>query len=328
MEIKSKSKEKEMKKAKKLTAILLVCGLALVLAACGEPKIPVDTEMYPEDANWEILTAKHEGVVEITMWIPNSATSTMGTGIQALADAFNAEQAQKYPGKNIVVTVEYQGKSGTLNEKLQAAIISGNNPVISAVGVSSVPLYQAKALDLRNVFTYDELQAQNQGLLQYSLYNGKFMLNPFFPSASNIIIANKSLFDAKGITLPTAQSIIDDPEGSNWTWEEFKRITSALTDEANGVYGFATSSLDPGAGDSFGGNARTGHLYTAQREYRVLSLCAQLCQGLMEQLKNERTAFANQELSRYGYTAVSARGRVRQEDSLLRLAYPFLPREF
>ena len=65
--------------------------------------------------------------------------------------------------KIITVTVEYQDKSSTLNEKLQAAILSGNNPVISAVGVSSVPLYASKAVDLRTVFTYEALKAQNQG---------------------------------------------------------------------------------------------------------------------------------------------------------------------
>lgn len=128
--------------------------------------------MYPDQA-WEQLTAQYEAPVAITLWVPNSATSTMGAGIQMLADEFNAQQEKEHPGKNITVTVEYQDKSSTLNEKLQAAILSGNNPVISAVGVSSVPLYASKAVDLRTVFTYEALKAQNQGMLQYSMIWGQ-----------------------------------------------------------------------------------------------------------------------------------------------------------
>ena len=263
-------------KRNRLIAMALALAMMLSLAACATtpsdtettsapagtstPSEPISTTQQTEpqstlpeglnkdiytDEDWEILTAKHEKPVNITMWIPNSETSSMGVGIQTLADAFNAEQEQKYPGKNITVTVEYQGKSSTLNEKLQAAILAGNNPVISAVGVSSVPLYEARALDLRTVFTYEELQAQNQGMLQYSLYNGKFMLNPYFPSASNIIIYNKTLMESKGVTLPDAEDILADPENATWTWDAFKTAAQAVTDEANGVYGFASNSVDP-----------------------------------------------------------------------------------
>jgi sn-glycerol 3-phosphate transport system substrate-binding protein len=209
-----------------------------------DPYAGLNKEIYV-DKDWNILQAKHDKEVTITMWIPNSATSTMGVAIQALADKFNAEQKVKYPGKNITVVIEFQNKSGTLNEKLQAAILAGNNPVISAVGVSSVPLYEARALDLRNVFTYDELTQQSQGMMQYSLYNGKYMLNPYFPSASNIIIYNKTLMESKGVTMPDVNALLADPENSNWTWDTFKAAAKAVTDEANGVYGFASNSLDP-----------------------------------------------------------------------------------
>lgn len=259
---------------KKLTALALALILALSLAACKQDPAPtkvptptpdpVETEnntavetppvdelpagLNPDiyvDKNWDILQADHNKAVTITMWIPNSATSTMGVGIQTLADKFNAEQEAKYPGKNITVVVEYQNKSGTLNEKMQAAILAGNNPVISAVGVSSVPLYEARALDLRQVFTYEDLQAQSQGMMQYSLYNGKYMLNPYFPSASNILVYNKTLMAAKGVTMPDAEALLADPDGSDWTWDTFKAAAQKVTDADAGIYGFATNSLDP-----------------------------------------------------------------------------------
>ncbi len=271
-----------MKKLTKIITVLLVLTTMFTLAACGKGSNPavksptgnepsgttpatsqadptttpggstqsVDNDLYPSDKQWEILEAKNTEAVNITMWIPNSATSTMGVAIGELADQYNREQAEKHPGKNITITVEYQDTSGALNTKLQAAILANNNPVISAVGVSSVPLYEAKAVDLRTVYTYKELQGLNQGLLQYSLYNGKFMLNPYFPSASNIIVANKTLIESKGFKLPTPESIINDPENSNWTWDEFKKIAAGVTsidnaDDTKSFYGFATGSVDP-----------------------------------------------------------------------------------
>ena len=242
---------------KKLLALALSVMLLLSVAVCAQgmettgaaapspaqaPREGLNKDIYV-DREWSILNAKHDREVTITMWIPNSATSTMGTAIQALADRFNAEQLEKYPGKNITVVVEFQNKSGTLNEKLQAAILAGNNPVISAIGVSSVPLYEARALDLRQVFTYAQLQQQSQGMMQYSLYNGKYMLNPYFPSASNIIIYNKTLMEAKGVSMPDAEALLADPDASGWTWDAFKAAAKAVTDEASGIYGFAAHSL-------------------------------------------------------------------------------------
>lgn len=114
---------------KKLIALLLAVVMILSMVACNPdtpstPTEPSDTtpstpdnpndpyaglnkEIYV-DKDWNILQAKHDKEVTITMWIPNSATSTMGVAIQALADKFNAEQKVKYPGKNITVVIEFQ----------------------------------------------------------------------------------------------------------------------------------------------------------------------------------------------------------------------------
>ena len=114
---------------KKLLALALSVMLLLSVAVCAQgmettgaaapspaqaPREGLNKDIYV-DREWSILNAKHDREVTITMWIPNSATSTMGTAIQALADRFNAEQLEKYPGKNITVVVEFQNKSGTLN---------------------------------------------------------------------------------------------------------------------------------------------------------------------------------------------------------------------
>lgn len=234
---------------KKFFCIMILVSM-FVLIGCGptEQEGPVDNELFPEK-EWTMLSATHEEPIEITFWIPNSSTSSLGAAVTELTNLYNQEQALTYPGKNIKVIPEFQGTSGALNTKLQAAILSGNNPVISAIGVSSIPLYEAKAVDLRNVYTYDEIREFNQGLLQYSLYRGKFMFLPYFPSASNIIVANKTLIESKGFTLPTPESILTNPEESNWTWEEFLKIAKGVTTinevDEESIYGFAAGSVDP-----------------------------------------------------------------------------------
>ena len=75
------------------------------------------------------------------------------------------------------------------------------------------------------------------------------MFLPYFPSASNIIVANKTLIESKGFTLPTPESILTNPEESNWTWEEFLKIAKGVTTinevDEESIYGFAAGSVDP-----------------------------------------------------------------------------------
>ena len=81
---------------KKLVTLLLTVAmvLSMVVSALAGPYAGLNEEIYVDKA-WDILEAKHDKEVSITMWIPNSATSTMGVGIQELADKSNAEQKEK-----------------------------------------------------------------------------------------------------------------------------------------------------------------------------------------------------------------------------------------
>ena len=106
---------------KKFFSLLVLLVVSFMFVGCGpKEKEVVDDVLYPEDRAWTMLEAKHESPIEITMWIPNSATSSMGAAIGELANLYNSYQAVTYPGKNISVVVEYQGTSGALNTKLQA----------------------------------------------------------------------------------------------------------------------------------------------------------------------------------------------------------------
>ena len=78
---------------KKLLALALSVMLLLSVAVCAQgmettgaaapspaqaPREGLNKDIYV-DREWSILNAKHDREVTITMWIPNSATSTMGT---------------------------------------------------------------------------------------------------------------------------------------------------------------------------------------------------------------------------------------------------------
>ena len=80
---------------KKLLALALSVMLLLSVAVCAQgmettgaaapspaqaPREGLNKDIYV-DREWSILNAKHDREVTITMWIPNSATSTMGTAI-------------------------------------------------------------------------------------------------------------------------------------------------------------------------------------------------------------------------------------------------------
>ena len=47
------------------------------------------------------------------------------------------------------------------------------------------------------------------------------------------------------MSMPDAEALLADPDASGWTWDAFKAAAKAVTDEASGIYGFATNSLDP-----------------------------------------------------------------------------------
>ena len=107
---------------KKLLALVMAVMMLLLLAACtknpetpstsapseestaptsesaSEPTVEEDPyaglnkDIYV-DKEWTILNAKHEKEVTITMWIPNSATSTMGTAFRLWQ--INSTQSRK-----------------------------------------------------------------------------------------------------------------------------------------------------------------------------------------------------------------------------------------
>ena len=162
---------------KKLITLLLTVAMILSMAASAlaDPNAGLNREIYV-DKTWDILEAKHDKEVTITMWIPNSATSAMGVGIQDLADKFNAEQKDRYPGKNIAVIIEYQDKSSTLNEKLQAAILSGNNPVILLLVFLPYRCMKQERWICAVCLPMSSCTAV-PGMMQYSV-SGKYMLNP------------------------------------------------------------------------------------------------------------------------------------------------------
>ncbi len=231
---------------KKLCLCLLATCAAFGLASCGETEGSsegLDDNNIYVNKDWSIYqNSDVTEDVKITFSTLHAATAKQGIAVKSLVDKFNEAQQAKTSGGKITVEVEYgDGNTVNQNTKLWAAYPARSNPEVAYVGVSSVAMYEEMAVDLRNVFTYDQIRDFDEGLLQYSLYKGKLVSVPFAPS-SNVLVVNKTLWESKGATLPTVESIVNDPDSSTWNWENFKANCLALKDDDH--YGFGTNAMD------------------------------------------------------------------------------------
>ena len=232
--------------------IFNVLGVALVatlsLAGCGDGgKTDGNGEIFDETKTWTVYEKNHlvDIPVEISFWSANSAVDLHGKAIAELVDEFNAYQKKTYPTSFIKVNASFQGGYGVQNTKLQAALGGANNPEIAQVGVSSIPLYTDMAIDQREIFTYDDLRDVNPGFLQYAMHKNVFVGYPYFAS-TNVLIANRTLLESTGKTIPTPQSIVADPENSIWNWDYMKEVSVAVTDTTadnadDHIYGYAAT---------------------------------------------------------------------------------------
>lgn len=188
-------------------SILMIA--AMVLAGCGK-----DTAKT-SDANTS-------GPVTIDFWYAIGGRN--GEGIQKLVKEFN----DSHP--NIVVKATFQGDYYAHAAKLQAALVSGNQPNIVMLEISQVGQfgYSGALADLSPYFSKEEIGKFHEGLLKNSYINGKFVAVPFNRSTP-ILYINKTMLKEAGL----------DPAGPQ-NWEELREYARKLTNKEKGVYGFET----------------------------------------------------------------------------------------
>ncbi|MGB7530160.1 MAG: extracellular solute-binding protein [Bacilli bacterium] len=226
---------------------LLLCAfftVLVMLAGCEDIEEITDNGEIFVDKEWEIYPREHllTKPVEIEFWSANSAVDLHGVVQADLVDRFNAYQKETYPDSYIKVNISFQGGYITQNTKLQAALIGKTNPEIAMVGVSSLALYLDNTVDMREIFTYDEIRDFYEGFLQFAMYRHKFIGYPFYAS-TNIFMVNRTLAESTGMHVPTVDEIIADPENSIWTWDYMKELTKKISEQAEDedVYGLAAN---------------------------------------------------------------------------------------
>lgn len=232
---------------KKIFYSILSLFLALTLVSCIKINKHFDDngEIY-EDKEWDIYEKGHLVTEPITIdyWSANSAVDHQGAAQDRLVEKFNKMQKEKYPDSPITVRIAFQGGYNTQNQKLQAALMGNNNPEIAMVGVSSMSLYLKNAVDMREIFTYDEIRNVFEGFLQFAMYQKKFIGYPYF-AATNALLVNKARWEKAGLELPSIDTIVNNPEQSTWTWEAFEEAAKKMTVVENGEtkYGLATANI-------------------------------------------------------------------------------------
>lgn len=227
--------------------MLIVLGFTL--SGCIDPNKgeSENGEIYV-NKKWDLYDGGHivDRPVTIDFWSANSATDIQGQAMANLVEEFNRMQKELYPESAITVRPAFTGGYIVQNTRLQSAIPANTNPEIAMVGVSSFSLYHQNVIDMREIFTYDEIRDIFPGFLQFAMYRHKFVAYPYF-AASNILAINRTLLEKTGMHIPTASEIVADPENSIWTWDYLEEVLTAVRQlegaQENKIYGLATTGI-------------------------------------------------------------------------------------
>lgn len=174
------------------------------------------------DAGKTGSAAQNSGPVSLDFWYAIGGRN--GEGLQQLVKEFN----DSHP--DIRVKATYQGDYYAHATKLQAALVSGNQPNIVMLEISQVGQfgYSGVLADLSPYFSKEEIARYHEGLLKNSYINGKFMAMPFNRSTP-ILYINKTMLKEAGL----------DPAGPK-NWNELREYARKLTNKEQGIYGFET----------------------------------------------------------------------------------------
>src|SRR5690554_620532 len=229
---------------KKLLMVLTILLTSLYLIACDDYEEDSENGEIYTDQVWDVYEKGHQitSPIEIDFWSANSAVDIHGVALANMIDEFNEYQKETYPDSWIKVNASFQGGYVNQNSKLQSSLISNTNPEIAMVGVSSFALYHENVIDMREVFTYDDIRDIYEGFLQFAMYRHVFVGYPFF-AASNVVLLNRTMAESTGLEVPTVAEIVADPKNSNWTWEHMRNLAQAMR-KSNGeeqIYGLAAS---------------------------------------------------------------------------------------
>ena len=227
-----------MRKMKKILAMLLGVTMVVGLTACGTGKQPASTdsqtettgqateEKSPEETSNN--TDSSEKTV-ITYW--NGFTGTDGEVMQKIIDNYNATNTL-----NVEVQME-RVSWDTLYQQLATSLPVGEGPDITAFATERIGGYAESGA----IVPIDDIYASNQvdsskipAVFDENLqYNGNYYGVPV-NIASLVLYYNKDIFDEAKIDYPSA----------DWTWDDLEEAALALTKDEDGEhqYGFGMAT--------------------------------------------------------------------------------------
>ena len=203
---------------KKFLVLILSISLVFVLGGCYGSSDDVETE------DVTVLDALPDEEINITFW------HIYGQGKSALLDKLVAEFEEMYP--NITVESISQGSYGDLKSKTISSISAGNTPDLLVGypdhfaeylnGRAIIPLDSFVENDTWGVDLSDFIDSYVEENQQYA--DGKMYSMPYSKS-TEMLVYNKTVLDANGITIPTDRPV---------TWEELDSYNDVLVgDGAN-----------------------------------------------------------------------------------------------
>ena len=192
---------------KKFLVLILSISLIFVLGGCYGSSDDVVTK------DVIVLDELPDEEISVTFW------HVYGQNKAALLDRLIAEFEEMYP--NVTVESISQGSYGDLKSKTISSISAGNTPDLLVGypdhfaeylnGRAIIPLDSFVESDTWGVDLTDFIDSYVEENQQYS--DGKMYSMPYSKS-TEMMVYNKTVFDANGITLPTDRPV---------TWEEIGR---------------------------------------------------------------------------------------------------------
>ncbi|RAP76613.1 ABC transporter substrate-binding protein [Paenibacillus montanisoli] len=195
--------------------------LATVIGVTGCSKESPSTDNSQDGAAQNASAPEAKEKVKVDFW--SIWDPSQGNG-KLMADA-----VKKFNDANPDVEVVMSGQGGYdgVAEKLEAALVAKNTPVIAQIEESFLGRYNPIAADLSKYMSQSTIDNYIEGLTRSSFADGVFKAAPMNRSTP-ILYMNADLVKAAGL----------DPAGPK-TWTELQEYAKKLTDPAKGIYGFS-----------------------------------------------------------------------------------------
>ncbi len=224
---------------KKLLVLFLSLGFVLTLAGCNAPvqvdepvdptnpnRPSVDCDLYPDHIDCKEADPENPqpGLINVLDELPTEEIvvdfwHVYGQSKEALLLDYIAEFEELYP--NITINATSQGGYDDLRNKTILAISAGNTPTMLVAYPDHVAGYlNGDAVIALDDFIYDEqwgIDVEDfipSYIEENKQYRGGFMYSLPYSKSTEMMVFNKTAFEANGITIPTDRALsFDELEG-------------------------------------------------------------------------------------------------------------------